>query len=90
MKSNLGMDMSKTLTIRDNIKKSKIVTILSSLIGATLFFVAYIVTKNIWLLSVTILLVGASLAFYFVVDSIEKKYLKAIIEADKKEKKNDR
>lgn len=85
MKSNLGVDMSKTLTIQENLRKSKIVTILSSIAGAVLFIVAYIITKNIWMISLAVLLIASAIFFYFVVNSIEKKYLSNIKEADKKE-----
>lgn len=85
MKSNLGVDMSQTLSIQDNLKKSKIVTILSSIVGATLFIVAYAITKNVWMISIAVLLIASAIFFYFVVNSIEKKYLSKIIEADKKE-----
>lgn len=85
MKSNLGVDMSKTLSIQDNLRKSKIVTILSSIVGAVLFLIAYIVTDNPWLLALTILLIGSAIFFYFIVNSIQKKYISNIQEADKKQ-----
>jgi VIT1/CCC1 family predicted Fe2+/Mn2+ transporter len=86
MNSNMGIDMSKTLTIKENLRKSKIVTILSSLVGAALFFVAYIITDNVWMIALAVLLVGSSIFFYFVVNSLETKYVKQIEGAEKKEK----
>lgn len=85
MNSNMGVDMSKNLSIKENIKKSKIVTIISSIVGAALFLVAYIITDNVWMLALSILLVGSAIFFYFVVNSIEKKYLKHIKDAEEKE-----
>lgn len=86
MNSNMGIDMSKTLTIKENLRKSKIVTILSSLVGAALFFVAYFITENVWMLALAILLIGSAIFFYFIVNSLETKYVKQIEEAEKKEK----
>jgi hypothetical protein len=74
MKENLNVDLSKTLNIKQNLKKSIIVTAGSTTIGAIMFFIAYGVTQNLWLLSLGIILFVSGLAFAVVVKMLEKKY----------------
>lgn len=68
------LDLSKPLSFQENLKKSIMVTTGSSIFGAIFFFIAYAVTKNIWLLSVGVILVISGVVFMFVVQNIQSKY----------------
>ena len=83
MINNEKLDLTKTLNIQQNLKKSIIVTSGSSLIAAFLFFVAYLLIKSAWFLALAIILAVSGIAFYFVVKKIEEKYLGDIEKHDK-------
>ena len=72
---NKKLDMTKPLSIRDNLRKSIMVTSGSSLIGAFLFFIAWLINPNNWFLSLAIILTISGIAYYFIIKSVEKKYL---------------
>ena len=74
LKEYKKLDLSKPLSIEENLNKSKMVTTGSALIGAVFFFFAYAVTGNIWLLSVGLILVVSGNGFIFVINSIQTKY----------------
>jgi hypothetical protein len=74
-KNDVKLDMTKALSIRENLKKSVLITSGSNLIGAFIFFVIWIINHNIWFLSVTIILALCGIAYYFVIKAVEKKYL---------------
>lgn len=76
LNDNLKMDMTRELNIRENLKKSLIVTTGSCIIGAIVFVIAYFFTENAWLLSVGLILFVSGIAYIFVVKAIEKKYVK--------------
>lgn len=82
MNTNFDIDMSKELTIKNNLKKSKIITIGSCALGALLFLIAYAVNQNIWFIAATIVLVIAGIFFLVVVSAFEKKY-SHVIDPDK-------
>ena len=72
------IDMSKPLSIRDNIKKSKIITLSSIFIGTIIFLIAYLITNDIWLLALTIVMVISALFFWYVIAKFEEKFAKEI------------
>ena len=72
------IDMSKPLSIRDNIKKSKIITLSSIFIGTIIFLIAYLITNDIWLLALTIVMVISALFFWYVIAKFEEKFANEI------------
>ncbi|MBX3044723.1 MAG: hypothetical protein KIT33_06125 [Candidatus Kapabacteria bacterium] len=69
-----NIDVSKTLSIQENLRKSIVVTTGSSLIAAFIFLFVYVITKNIWMLSLGIILAISGFAFMFVIKNLQKKY----------------
>jgi VIT1/CCC1 family predicted Fe2+/Mn2+ transporter len=80
---NVKLDMTKPLSIKENLKKSILVTSGSSLIGAFLFFVAWLINPNAWFLSLSIILAVSGIAYYFIIKAVERKYLPDIEMHDK-------
>lgn len=76
-------DIKSTLSIKQNLKKSKMVTTGSSLIAAALIFVAYVITKSAWFLALVIILVVSGIAFWLVINKVEEKYFDDIDKHDK-------
>ncbi len=77
------IDLTKNLNIKQNLKKSIIVTSGSSLIAAFFFFIAWLITHSAWFISMAIILAISGVAFYVVVKKVEEKYLVDIEKHDK-------
>lgn len=82
-KVEFAKDLTKTLSIKQNLQKSKMVTTGSSLIAAALIFVAYVITKSAWFLALVIILVVSGVAFWLVINKVEEKYFDDIDKHDK-------
>ncbi len=74
MQDYKNIDLSKSLSIQENLKKSIIVTTGSSLIAALIFLIAYLITDNLWMLSLGIILAISGVAFMFVIKNLQDKY----------------
>lgn len=72
---DVKMDLSKTLSIQQNLKKSIIVSSGSAFVSALLFLVAFIATRNPWLIAASFVLVVGGIAYAILVKKIEHKYL---------------
>lgn len=82
-KVEFAKDLKSTLSIKQNLKKSKMVTTGSSLIAAALIFVAYVITGSAWFLALVIILVVSGVAFWLVINKVEEKYFDDIEKHDK-------
>lgn len=80
-----NLDMSKPLSINDNLKKSKLVTSGSSILGAIIFFITYAFTKNVWMLSLAVILFISGIGYIFLINNIQEKYSKILDNNPKKE-----
>ncbi len=69
-----NIDLSKPLSIDENLRKSIAVTTGSSLIASIIFFVAYLITMNLWMLSLGIILAASGIIFLFVIKRVRAKY----------------
>lgn len=76
-------DITKTLSIKENLRKSKMVTTGSSLIAAAFIFVAYLIVPNAWFLALAIILVISGIAFWLIINKVEEKYFDDIDKHDK-------
>lgn len=72
-KSNFDIDLSKSLSIKDNLKKSIIVTSGSSIIAAIFFLIAWILTDNVWFISMFFILLITGISFYIIIKKVERK-----------------
>jgi len=72
-KSNFNIDLSKSLSIKDNLKKSIIVTSGSSIIAALFFLIAWILTDSVWFISMFFILIITGISFYIVIKKVERK-----------------
>jgi predicted neutral ceramidase superfamily lipid hydrolase len=72
-KSNFDIDLSKSLSIKDNLKKSIIVTSGSSIIAAIFFLIAWILTDSVWFISMFFILIITGISFYIVIKKVERK-----------------
>jgi len=72
-KSNFDIDLSKSLSIKDNLKKSIIVTSGSSFIAAIFFLIAWILTDSVWFISMFFILIITGISFYIVIKKVERK-----------------
>lgn len=68
------IDMSKELSAKDNIRKSKIITVGSTFFAAIVFLVVYLITDNYWLLGLTFIMVISGAFFIYFVNQFERKY----------------
>lgn len=68
------IDMSKELSAKDNIRKSKIITMTSTLLATILFLVIYLLTENYWLLGLSGLMLISGMFFLYFVNKFEQKY----------------
>jgi VIT1/CCC1 family predicted Fe2+/Mn2+ transporter len=68
------LDLSKPLNVQENLKKSIMVTTGSSFVGAIIFIIVYIITKNLWMLSLGIILAFSGIAFMFIIKRVQEKY----------------
>lgn len=82
-KVEFAKDLKSTLSIKQNLKKSKMVTTGSSLIAAALIFVAYVITGSAWFLALVIILVVSGVAFWLLINKVEEKYFDDIEKHDK-------
>lgn len=69
-----NIDLSKPLSIDENLRKSILVTTGSSLIGSIIFFVAYLITMNLWMLSLGIILAASGIIFMFVIRKVQARF----------------
>ncbi len=72
------MKKDQEKSIKDNLKQSMYITFGSFFAGALLFLVTYIIIGVIWFLILAVVCFMASIAFIFVIKSLEKRYLPAI------------
>ncbi len=72
-KSNFNINLSKSLSIKDNLKKSIIVTSGSSFIAAIFFLIAWILTDSVWFISMFFILIITGISFYIVIKKVERK-----------------
>ncbi len=72
------MKKEQEKSIKDNLKQSMYITFGSFLVGALLFLVTYILIGIIWFLILAVVCFTASIAFVFVIKSLENRYLPAI------------
>lgn len=77
------IDLSKTLSIQENLRKSIVVTTGSSLIAAFIFLFVYVITKNLWMLSLGLILAISGFAFMFVIKNLQRKWADVITEKPK-------
>jgi hypothetical protein len=77
------IDLSKTLSIQENLRKSIVVTTGSSLIAAFIFLFVFVITKNLWMLSLGIILAISGFAFMFVIKNLQRKWVDNYIEKPK-------
>lgn len=75
MQPKFNIDMSRELSTQDNLKKSKIITLGSVIIGAILFLITAAIFENLWLLAAAILMIASGIWFVYFVNIIEKRYL---------------
>ncbi|MFC2131337.1 hypothetical protein ACFLSQ_07870 [Bacteroidota bacterium] len=60
--------------IVDNIRKGKLITSITNLIAAFIFFMVYLSMKNILILILAIILAATSIIIYFYFSKLERKY----------------
>lgn len=89
IKDYQNIDLSKTLSVQENLRKSVVVTTGSSLIAAFIFLFAYGITKNVWMLSLGIILAVSGFAFMFAVRRIQDKFASILSDAPTKDFKDD-
>lgn len=78
----LGKDinMKKELSAKDNIRKSKIITLSSTLFATILFLIVFLLTENYWLLALSVLMFISGIFFLYFVNQFERKYISDINE----------
>ncbi len=83
------IDMSRELTAKDNLRKSKIITVGSTFFAAIVFLVVYLITENYWLLGLTFVMVISGAFFIYFVNQFERKYF-SNFEEDKESNDRDK
>ncbi len=66
--------MQEQSKIVDNIRKGKLITSITNLIAAFIFFMVYLSMKNILILILAIILIATSIIIYFYFSKLERKY----------------
>jgi VIT1/CCC1 family predicted Fe2+/Mn2+ transporter len=61
--------------IKKNLNSSLYLILISNLVAAFLFFIAYLFIKNIWFLIASIVIAIISVAFIFVIQYLKNKFL---------------
>lgn len=67
-------DSNKSSSIDENLRKAIVITTGSSLIGAIVFFVAYLYTKNLWMLGLGVTLAISGVIFMFLIRKVQAKF----------------